>query len=72
MGLIAGGGSHAPVPFREAVMSPDAEAVDLASWFFPGYSCGTAPDLHRLRLYALASGPEGTSGMNLLCERNGK
>ena len=32
MGLIAGGGSHAPVPFREAVLSPDAEAVDLASW----------------------------------------
>ena len=37
-----------------------------------GYSCGTAPDLHRLRLYALASGPEGTSVTNLLCERNGK
>ncbi len=24
------------------------------------YSCGTAPDLHRLRLSALASGPVGT------------
>ncbi len=43
---------HALVPFREAVSSA-AEEIDLASHLGQtevGYSCGTAPDLHRLRL----------------------
>src|SRR5438270_8344416 len=33
-----------------------------------GYSCGTAPDLHRLRLQAPASGPWGTS-IKRFCSR---
>lgn len=44
--------THALVPFREAVSSA-AEEIDLASRVGEtnaGYSCGTAPDSHRLRL----------------------
>jgi hypothetical protein len=43
---------HALVPFREAVSSAAGE-IDLASRLGEtetGYSCGTAPDSHRLRL----------------------
>jgi hypothetical protein len=51
--------------FRRSV----AEAIDLASGKgIPGYSCGTAPDLHRLRHYALASGPQGTPAAYPLTE----
>jgi hypothetical protein len=52
---------HALVPFREAVSSA-AEEIDLASRVGEtetGYSCGTAPDSHRLRL-----APAG----NLVCQ----
>src|SRR5579883_1257282 len=45
-------GYHALVPFREAVSSAAGE-IDLASRVSgteTGYSCGTAPDSHRLRL----------------------
>jgi len=44
--------THALVPFREAVSSVAGE-IDLASRLGrteAGYSCGTAPDSHRLRL----------------------
>jgi hypothetical protein len=49
------------------------KVVDLASMLNQirhGYSCGTAPDLHRLRLYPFLSGGEGTLTTGLFnCEK---
>ena len=50
-----------PSPCREVTSERDGgDRPGSRGISLPGYSCGTAPDLHRLRLYALASGPQGT------------
>src|SRR5947209_1428308 len=51
----------APVALSARLRRSEIGAVGLASGGdgFSGYSCGTAPDLHRLRHCALASEPKG-------------
>jgi len=47
-------------PFHEVPLSCSRRASWLSSGGPPDHSCGTAPDFHRLRLSAPASGPMGT------------
>jgi hypothetical protein len=46
-----------------AWMVEDAGLLHSAHLSPHPYSCGTAPDSHRLRLYALVSDPKGTTAV---------
>ena len=50
-------------PFREGVQSTTGRATWLGWHESQPHSCGTAPDLHRLRLSVLPSGTKDTSAV---------
>jgi len=58
-----------PHPYREVLAERGRGDRPGSRGASPGYSCATAPDLHRLRHYALASGPEGTPTALSVCWR---
>lgn len=50
-----------PVPFLRSAREWDSDHGGRPGFLAtPDYSCGTAPDLHRLRLWARPSGVTGT------------